>query len=890
MAARADQGRRPILRRDYQPPAWLVDHVDLRLDLAADNTVVECELQVRRNPAADDARAPLTLHGVGLATREVTVNGQEITERQRRLDGETMVIGQVPDQARVTTRVSVHPDRNTALEGLYASGPSLLTQCEAEGFRKITWFPDRPDVMSTYRVRLEARRDTYPVLLSNGNLVESGDLGDGRHFAVWEDPFPKPSYLFALVASQLEAISDTFQTRSGRDVTLKVFSERENLHRLDYAMQSLKRAMAWDEERFGLEYDLDVYHIIATHDFNMGAMENKSLNIFNARYVLADRETATDADFEAVEAVIGHEYFHNWTGNRVTCRDWFQLTLKEGLTVFRDQEFTADMRSRPVKRIDDVATLMARQFAEDAGPMAHSVRPERYIEINNFYTATVYEKGAEVVRMYQTLLGREGFRRGLDLYFQRHDGQAVTCDDFLAAMADANQRDLTQFARWYAQVGTPRVEASAAFDHERDEYILKFRQSLPDHPDNHQRGPLMIPVRIGFLDQSNQPLPVTRVGEDQPGAETRLLVLTQVDSEFRFRDLPADALPSLLRDYSAPVALAFPWRDADLARLAGHDPDPFNRWHAGRRLAERVLEQAIDGGGRLPQASGLLQDVWSLTLEETSLDPALVSELLTLPTEVELAQGRKLVDVEVIHGARDGLIRKLVAALEASLLQVYERLAGPNNDGLGEGAAIARRRLKNSVLAYLSMAASHARHDLAGEQFERADNMTDRLAALRCLVHADVEAGRQALATFERRFGNDPLVMDKWFAVQAGRPAPEAVEQITELMNHPAFSLRNPNKVRALFGTFAQLNPRGFHRADGAGYALIGGAIRDIDTLNPQVAARLVTAFNRWRAYDAERAERMQAELKAIAAKKGLSPDVEEVVAAALRPRRRPAS
>ncbi|NBD95565.1 MAG: aminopeptidase N [Gammaproteobacteria bacterium] len=884
MAARADQGRRPILRRDYQPPAWLVDHVDLRLDLAADETGVECELQVRRNPASPDPRAPLTLHGVGLTTHEVAVDGRAVGERQRRFDGETMVIGQVPDHARVTTRVSIHPDRNTALEGLYASGPSLLTQCEAEGFRKITWFPDRPDVMSTYRVRLEAWRDVYPVLLSNGNRVESGDADDGRHFAVWEDPFPKPSYLFAIVAGKLEAITDTFRTRSGREVTLKIYSERENLHRLDYAMQSLKRAMAWDEERYGLEYDLDVYHIIATHDFNMGAMENKSLNIFNARYVLADRETATDADFEAVEAVIGHEYFHNWTGNRVTCRDWFQLTLKEGLTVFRDQEFTADMRSRPVKRIDDVAALMARQFAEDAGPMAHSVRPERYIEINNFYTATVYEKGAEVVRMYQTLLGRDGFRRGLDLYFQRHDGQAVTCDDFLAAMADANERDLTQFARWYAQVGTPHVEASAAYDAQNGEYVLKFRQSLPEHPDNHQRGPLMIPVRIGFLDRNNRPLPVTRASENQPGAETRLLVLTQVDSEYRFRDLPADALPSLLRDYSAPVALEFPWRDADLARLAGHDPDPFNRWHSGRRLAERVLEQSIESGGQLPEAAALLQEVWSRTLTERGLDPALAAELLALPTETELAQRRTLVDVEVIHSARHGLIRALIAELEATMLQAYERLAGTDSDEAGDSAAAARRRLKNTVLAYLVMNPETAYHDLAVEQFERADNMTDRLAALRCLVHAD--AGEQALARFEHRFSHDPLVMDKWFTVQAARPDPDAVERVRELMGHPAFSLRNPNKVRALFGAFAQANPRAFHRADGAGYALIGGAIREIDTLNPQVAARLVTAFNRWRAYDAERAERMQGELRAIAAKKGLSPDVEEVVAAALRPRR----
>ncbi len=886
MAARGDQGRHPILREDYQPPAWLVDHVDMDIQLSADCTVVTTHLDLRRNPASPEPRAPLKLHGVNLKTLGVEIDGQPLEERQRSLSGESMVIGQIPDQARVTTRVSVHPARNTALEGLYAAGGSLLTQCEAEGFRKITWFPDRPDVMSTYRVRLEACAGQYPLLLSNGNQIDAGELENGRHFAVWDDPFPKPSYLFALVAGNLSALTDRFRTASGREVALKIYSEPENLGRLDHAMASLKRAMVWDEQRFGLEYDLDVYHIIATHDFNMGAMENKSLNIFNARYVLADQETATDADYEAVEAVIGHEYFHNWTGNRVTCRDWFQLTLKEGLTVFRDQEFTADLRSRPVKRIDDVARLMARQFPEDAGPMAHSIRPERYIEINNFYTATVYEKGAEVVRMYQTLLGRDGFRRGLDLYFQRHDGQAVTCDDFLAAMADANDRDLDQFSRWYRQVGTPRVEASADYDHERDEYVLRFNQSLPKHPDNKDLGPLMIPVRIGFLDSENRPLPVTLADETRPGPQSRLLVLTDVESEYRFQGLPADALPSLLRDFSAPVEVEFTWSEQDLARLAGHDQDPFNRWLASRRLAEWILNQAIAAGGKLPECTALLEQAWAAILDQSEQDPALAAELLVLPGEGELAQRQSSVDVDSIHRARRSLQQRLSECLQTNLRLVRQRMAAEESWS-DDGPATARRRLKNRVLSILCAGGMSSDLDLATAQFTAANNMTDRIAALRCLVHNRHESAPVALEEFSQRFVDDPLVMDKWFTVQATVPDSTSVAAVEALIDHSAFSLRNPNKVRSLLGAFAHHNPLGFHRADGAGYRLIGRYIRELDSINPQVAARMVTAFNRWRAYDAPRASKMQEELKAIAERRNLSPDVEEIVSAALREPRR---
>jgi aminopeptidase N len=881
MAARSDQGRRPILRGDYRAPAWWVDHIDLDLDLSADRTRVRAELHVRRNLDAP-AREPLRLNGVDLKTRHLAVNGEVVTDRQKTLEGESLILGGLGDEARISTEVEIAPIKNTALEGLYAAGGSLLTQCEAEGFRKITWFPDRPDVMATFRVRLEAAAASYPILLSNGNLIESGELEAGRHYAVWDDPFPKPSYLFALVATDLAVLEDRFETASGRAVTLKVYSEPDNLHRLDYAMASLKRAMRWDEERWGLEYDLDVYHIIATHDFNMGAMENKSLNIFNAKYVLADPETATDADYEAVEAVIGHEYFHNWTGNRVTCRDWFQLTLKEGLTVFRDQEFTADLRSRPVKRISDVAALQARQFAEDAGPMAHSVRPERYIEINNFYTATVYEKGAEIVRMYQTLLGRDGFRRGMDLYFERHDGEAVTCDDFLAAMADANGRDLTQFARWYAQVGTPRVEARLTFDKDRGETVLRFRQSLPAHPDNEQRGPLMIPVRVGFLDEANRPLPVTRVGEERPGDSTRLLVLTNVDSEFRFRDLPEGALPSLLRDYSAPIHLDYDWSDHELARLAAYDPDPFSRWQAMRHLADRALDQAIDAGGELTEHADFVVSVWRVVLDDEALDPALASELLQLPGEPELGQRRDPVDVVAIHKARRALLTHLSEALGPRLLERYEACRS-HAAWSDEPEAVARRALKNTLLGLLTTDGRPERLALARDQYARSDNMTDCLGALKSLMHGGDQKRNRALASFEKRYGDNPLVMDKWFAVQASVPDEDAVETVRELMTHPAFSLKNPNKVRALLGSFGMRNSLGFHASDGRGYALMAEVIESLDDLNPQVAARLATVFNRWQAYDEGRSGAMRRALESIAARKGLSPDVEEIVKAALK-------
>ncbi|RFF28536.1 MULTISPECIES: aminopeptidase N [unclassified Wenzhouxiangella] len=878
MSARGDQPRTPVLRQEYRPPEWWVDHVELDFDLGLSETRIVSRMTVRRNPEVD--AAPLTLSGAGLKTQRVEVDGEGVPFEERR--DEALVVENVPERAVVTTEVLVHPDRNTALEGLYRSGSMLLTQCEAEGFRKITWFPDRPDVMATYRVRLAGDRERFPVLLSNGNCVETGELDDGRHFAVWDDPFPKPSYLFAVVAGELDVLEDTFTTRSGREVKLKIYSEAENISRLDHAMDSLKRSMAWDEARFGLEYDLDVFHVVATHDFNMGAMENKSLNIFNARYVLADRETATDGDYEGIESVIAHEYFHNWTGNRVTCRDWFQLTLKEGLTVYRDQEFTADQRSRGVKRIQDVSDLMARQFPEDAGPMAHPIRPERYVEINNFYTATVYEKGAQVVRMYETLLGRDGFRRGMDLYFERHDGQAVTCDDFRHAMADANDTDLEQFERWYRQVGTPRVEANTRFDEDSGELALTLAQSLPEHPDNRAIDALMIPVKVGFLDADNRPLPVTLAGETEPGPETRLLVLTEKETEFRFTGLPADALPSLLRDFSAPVKLDYDWSSRDLARLAGFDSDPFSRWRAMRVLSERVLGDWIEG--RQDHDSELLIEAWAAVLEHSDSDPALAAELLSLPSEGELAQDRDPVDVEAIHSARNELLGLLGQRLENKLLERFETLA-PSGVWSSDGPDAARRRLRNVALGLLAAAGADPASELASRHYARADNMTDRLAAFRTLVHNGLEGANEALADFEQRFAGDPLVMDKWFAVQATRSDESTVDDVRRLMEHEAFRLNNPNKVRALIGAMAMTNPMAFHRADGDGYRLIGEVLDTLDEINPQVGARLATTFNRWRAYDNKRSAMMKEQLQKLAAKKGLSPHIEEIVTAALRDR-----
>ncbi len=879
MALKGDSPRTPIQRLDYRPPDWWIETVELTLALDADTTRVDAVLTVRRNPDAASADAPLVLHGSGLDTRAVAVDGRRLAAEDYAVHGETLTIDGVPDRARIETTVDIHPSANTALEGLYQSGPSLLTQCEAEGFRKITWFADRPDVMATYRVRLEADHDRYPVLLGNGNRIDAGELKGGRHFATWDDPHPKPSYLFALVAGDLGCVEDRFVTSSGREVALKFYSERANLGRLEHAIDSLKKAMAWDERRFGLEYDLDVYHVVATHDFNMGAMENKSLNIFNAKFVLADPDTATDADYEGIESVIAHEYFHNWTGNRVTCRDWFQLTLKEGLTVYRDQEFSSDMQSRSVKRIQDVRDLMARQFTEDAGPMAHPVRPERYVEINNFYTATVYEKGAEVVRMYASLLGEDGFRRGMDLYFQRHDGQAVTCDDFRRAMADANDADLDQFERWYRQVGTPILHVDSTFDENNGTFDVELRQSLPEHQHNRGLGPLQIPLEFGLLTAGGEPLSLPL--DNAPAAPSHRIELGEETARFRFEGLRERPVLSMLRGFTAPVRLHDSPSDDDLGCLMAHDPDPVARWLAGRRLATRILHEAVDNNGSLP-AVRPLGAAWQHLLDHADDDPALCAALLELPSEADIARDRSPVDPDLIHSARAALRHNLAERMAG-------RLDGILQQGLPRGPwrftpdDVAHRSLFHAALRLRVAHPDTAAVSRAVRLFDRADNMTDRFAALAALVQAGRSEAGPLLDEFERRYADNPLVMDKWFAVQAQVADPSTVERVRELMAHPAFSLNNPNKVRALIGAFSLHNPLAFHRADGAGHALVGEVIRSLDRINPQVAARLVSVFNRWSDFDKKRSASMKAELDAIKARPGLSPDVDEIATAALK-------
>jgi aminopeptidase N len=764
---------------------------------------------------------------------------------------------------------------------LYPSGGFLLTQCEAEGFRKISYFPDRPDVMTRYDVTLVADRARFPVLLSNGNAVGSGALEDGRHWVRWEDPFAKPCYLFALVAGDLACVEERFRTRSGREVTLRFYVEHGDEDKCDHAMESLIQAMRWDEQRFGLEYDLDIYHVVVTHDFNMGAMENKSLNIFNSKYVLARPDTATDLDYQLIEGVIGHEYFHNWTGNRVTCRDWFQLTLKEGLTVFRDQEFSSDMTSRAVKRIRDVRNLRSRQFPEDSGPMSHPIRPDKYQEINNFYTMTVYQKGAEIIRMIHTLLGEEGFQKGMRLYFRRHDHAAVTCDDFVAAMADANGRDLTRFSRWYGQSGTPELHVEGRYDAAARSYTLRLMQRTPPTPGQPDKQALVLPVSMGLLAADGRELPLRLAGEPAATGTTRVLVLEEEEQEFVFTDIEAAPVPSLLRAYSAPVKLHQAYTPQDLALLMTHDSDAFVRWEAAQLLAQREI---LGNVGRLAAGAEMqigsdLVAAFGVLLGDRGSDPALIAEALALPEEDYLAEQLDPIDVDGIHAARRFVKRSLAAALAGSLRGRYVELSAPG-DYDKSSASMARRSLRNVCLAYLIEI--EGGFELAAAQLQESDNMTDTLAALQGLVHARAPGAAAALEDFEARWRDDALVMDKWFVLQATVPETDTVEQVRRLLEHPAFSITNPNKVRSLVGAFAMMNPVGFHVADGAGYRLHADQVIALNRLNPQVAARMASAFNAWYRYDEARRGLMQAELRRIAGIDGLSPDVAEIVNNAL--------
>ena len=878
-----DPKKTTVYRRDYTPPAFLIDQADLLFDVGEVDVIVRAKLRVQRNPEAPPS-ADLQLDCDGQPLTRIALDGESLPDARYELTRRSLVVRDVPDAFDLETTTRLRPSDNTALEGLYQSGNFYLTQCEAEGFRRITFFLDRPDVMTRFRTRIEADRKRFPVLLGNGNPDGAGELDSGRHWTAWDDPFPKPCYLFAMVAGQLAALDGRYRTARGDDVLLRIWSEAENLDRCDHAMQALKNAMAWDEARFGLSYDLSQYNIVVTNDFTMGAMENKGLNIFNAHYVLARPDTATDADYKNIEAVIAHEYFHNWTGNRVTCRDWFQLSLKEGLTVFRDQEFSADQHSRALKRIEDVRLLRSLQFDEDAGPMAHPVRPDSYIEINNFYTLTVYEKGAEVVRMYQTLLGRDGFRRGMDLYFERHDGHAVTCDDFRNAMADANGRDLSQFERWYQQAGTPVVEVSADYDRQARQYRMTLRQSTPPTSGQPGKQPLHIPIAVGLLDGAGNDLPLRLTGEPSAVGPTRVLELRDAEQIFQFEDIDEAPVPSLLRGFSAPVRLAFDYSAEDLAFLMAHDSDAFNRWDAGHRLALDVVLDAVKERreNRGPTLSPTYLDAFARVLADSDTDPALRAATLALPDESVIADAQDIIHVEATHEGRCWVRAELGRQLESELAELYDEATQKLGHYTNDGPAVALRALKNRCLRYLVATGRSVHYQRAASQFRDADNMTDSLAALTALVYESAPQAHSALASFEERWQSDPLVMDKWFRLQAIDPRPEALQTVQRLIRHPAFSLKNPNKVRAVIGAFAHRNARAMHRADGDGYRFVADQILAIDRLNPQVASRVAGAFNHWRRYPDALQALMRSQLERIVAEPSLSDDVGEICGKAL--------
>ncbi|MFB0699890.1 MULTISPECIES: aminopeptidase N [Pseudomonas] len=883
---RTDQPKM-IYLKDYQAPEYLIDETHLTFELFEDHSLVHAQLVMRRNPARGAGLPPLVLDGQQLELLSVSLSDQALSASDYQLDDSHLTLHPTSASFTLDTSVRIHPESNTALEGLYKSSGMFCTQCEAEGFRKITYYLDRPDVMSKFTTTVVAEQHSYPVLLSNGNPIASGPGEDGRHWATWEDPFMKPAYLFALVAGDLWCVEDSFRTQSGRDVALRIYVEPENIDKCQHAMNSLKKSMRWDEETYGREYDLDIFMIVAVNDFNMGAMENKGLNIFNSSAVLARAETATDAAHQRVEAIVAHEYFHNWSGNRVTCRDWFQLSLKEGFTVFRDAGFSADMNSATVKRIQDVAYLRTHQFAEDAGPMAHAVRPESFIEISNFYTLTVYEKGSEVVGMIHTLLGAEGFRKGSDLYFERHDGQAVTCDDFVKAMEDANGVDLTQFKRWYSQAGTPRLAVSESYDAAAKTYSLTFRQSCPQTPDKVEKLPFVIPVALGLLDSTGADMALRLAGEAAAQGSSRVLSVTEAEQTFTFVDIAEQPLPSLLRGFSAPVKLSFPYNRDQLMFLMQHDSDGFNRWDAGQQLSVQVLQELI---AQHQQGRALVMDerlvaALGTVLADDSLDQAMVAEMLSLPGEAYLTEISEVADVEAIHAAREFARQQLADSLFDALWKRYQanRQVSKATAYVAESEHFARRALQNIALSYLML--THKPEVLAAaiEQFDSADNMTERLTALAVLVNSPFEAEKaKALEVFAENFKDNALVMDQWFSVQAGSPLPGGLERVKALMQHPAFNIKNPNKVRALVGAFAGQNLINFHAADGSGYRFLADLVIQLNGFNPQIASRQLAPLTRWRKYDSARQALMKGELERIRASGELSSDVFEVVSKSL--------
>ena len=877
----------PIFRKDYQAPNFWVDTVEMGFDLHPKATHVATRINLRKNPA--QASHDIILLGEDIQLLQLRMNGVDLKKSAYTLKNGVLTILKAPEQVVLEIETVIAADQNTTMSGLYVSNGNFITQCEAEGFRRITYFPDRPDVMAEYTVLLRGDKKQYPVLLSNGNLIEEGDLGDGRHYAKWHDPFKKPSYLFALVAGDLVCQEERYRLQSGREVLLQVWVEHGNLDKTDFAMQSLKNSIAWDEQRYGLELDLDRFMIVATSDFNMGAMENKGLNIFNTKYVLANPRVATDADYAGIESVVGHEYFHNWTGNRVTCRDWFQLSLKEGLTVFRDQEFSADLAgsasARAVKRIDDVRVLRQHQFSEDAGPMAHPVRPDSYEEINNFYTVTIYEKGAEVVRMYQTLLGQEGFRKGMDLYFARHDGQAVSCDDFRAAMADANGRDFSQFERWYSQAGTPLVHVRGSYDAAAQTYTLSMQQSCPATPGQKKKLPFHIPVEIALLDAQGQAVQL-QMAKQELGM-SHVLELTQAKQEFVFEHISAEPTPSLLRNFSAPVVLDFDYTDAQLAHLLAHDSDAFNCWEAGQRLFTRRILAGIAAlqAGQTFELDAMLIHSFAQVLHNPELDPAFKDVVMSLPSAAMIAEQMEVVQPDLIYQVRQQIKHSLAQALKSDFLTAYEDNLTPgaySPDAVSSG----KRAWKNNALSYLLAWGDASSFELAHSQYQDAENMSDKIAALNGMLHFSANAEQttirqHALNDFYQAFQDEALVVDKWFMLQAMADTTD-VAQVRKLMKHKAFTLHNPNRARSLIFSFCNGNPAQFHAKDGSGYALWAEMVQQLDQLNPQVAARLARSMDRWKKYPPHLQNQMQAALEQVAKLKTLSRDVAEVIHKAL--------
>ena len=876
---------------EYKVPAYLIDATDLHAALEEDQSIITAKTSIRRNPASKQEDNELVLNGsTDMETLAVKVDGRELLSNEYFIEDESLTLYDVPTSFELETQVRIKPQENTALEGLYKSGDMFCTQCEAEGFRNITWYMDRPDVMSKFRTTILADKVKYPILLSNGNEVARGDDGE-NHWVSWEDPFMKPAYLFAMVAGDLQFIEDKFVTMSGREVKLQIFTEAHNIDKVSFSMQALKDSMAWDERTYGREYDLDIFMIVAVESFNMGAMENKGLNIFNTSCVLARPDTTTDAGYQRVEAVVGHEYFHNWSGNRVTCRDWFQLSLKEGFTVLRDQQFSAEMGSETVCRINDVRVLRGSQFPEDAGPMAHPIRPSSYIEINNFYTATVYEKGAEVVRMIRTLLGEERFRLGTDLYFDRHDGQAVTTEDFVRAMEDANDEDLSQFRYWYSQAGTPTLEVKDYYDADSQTYVLNIKQSCPATPEQDDKQPFHMPVSVGLLDAEGQDMTfgceendVAHI--DDESGYTVVLHLREAEQEFRFNNVKSKPVVSLLRGFSAPVKLDFAVNRDELTFSMQHDADGFNRWEAGQRLAVEIIQEVVGQiqSGRevavdlriVSAMEGLLNDV----INEAGIDKAMIAEMLLLPSEAYLSELVEIADVDAIHGARNAVRAELATRLKGLFVSIY-KLCQSSAAYQPSSAEVARRSLKNVCLGYLLASEDSEYIDLCVTQFESSDNMTDTSAAVRCLINCPgekAEAARdKALASFYERWHDDALVVDQWFAMQASCTLQGTLKRVEELMQHEAFTMKNPNRMRALVTSFAFQNLTNFHTADGSGYKFLADRVVELNKINPQMAARVLSPLTRWRKYDSDRQDLMKAQLNRILAEEDLSPDVFEI-------------